>query len=110
MSIRPNIILQGAGPGAAQSADVPGVAALLPSYPNPFNPQTTVRFRLERPARVRLAVYDVLGREVAVLREGWLPMGTHEHVWNAAGRASGLYLIRLDAGGATLSRTALLVR
>ena len=95
-SSRTGVILEVAGPGATQRrAEVPGVAALLPNYPNPFNPQTTLSFRLERPARLYLTVHDLLGRQVATVANGFYPPGTHEVVWHAVDLPSGLYAMRL---------------
>ena len=69
------------------------------AYPNPFAASTTIRFSLDAPSDVRLAVYDVLGREVAVLVDGAVEAGTHTAEFDAAGLPSGLYLYRLSTGG-----------
>ncbi|MEM1093742.1 MAG: T9SS type A sorting domain-containing protein [Bacteroidota bacterium] len=76
----------------------PSQIRLEGNYPNPFNPSTVLRFTLPAAQQVRLAVYDALGREVAVLRDGVLTAGTHEATFEAAGLPSGLYLYRLEAG------------
>lgn len=91
-------------------AALPEAVVLLPNYPNPFNPATRIPFRLEQPAHVFLAVYDALGREVAVLVDGMMPAGAHDATWTAAGRPSGVYLYRLTAGGLTQTRSMLLVK
>ncbi|MEM6646565.1 MAG: T9SS type A sorting domain-containing protein [Bacteroidota bacterium] len=75
----------------------PGQIRLEANYPNPFNPSTVLRFTLPTAQQVRLAVYDALGREVAVVRDGVLAAGTHEATFEAAGLPSGLYLYRLQA-------------
>ncbi len=67
-------------------------------YPNPFATEATFRFAVEEAAEVRLAVYDVLGREVAVLAEGPVEAGQHEAVLAAEGLASGVYVWRLAVG------------
>jgi len=103
-------------PGA--TSDVPGrVAAfrLLPNQPNPFNPRTTIRFELPVAGLARLAVFDVAGRQVRVLIDGALPVGSREAVWDgrdAAGRevASGTYLARLEAVGQVAVIRMMLVR
>ncbi len=73
--------------------------AALGVYPTPFSERTTVRYALEDAAEVRVAVYDVLGRRVALLAEGMAEAGPHEATFEADGLPSGVYLVRLEAGG-----------
>lgn len=68
------------------------------SGPNPFRGATSFSLELAEPALARVAVYDLLGRQVAVLRDGWLPAGAHQIRWEAAGLPSGTYLVRWGAG------------
>ncbi len=77
---------------------VPSNFALYGVYPNPFNSRAALRFDIPRLAEVKLAVYDIQGREVARLAAGWYPAGTHQAVWDASKVASGVYFARLDAG------------
>ncbi len=74
--------------------------ALAQNYPNPFNPSTQIRFQVgtQHLASLRLAVFDVLGREIAVLVNGAMPAGTHQVTFNGDGLSSGVYLVRLVAG------------
>jgi hypothetical protein len=94
---------------------------LLEGYPNPFNPATTIRYSVPGPsgfqpggdpgiAEVRLAVYDLLGREVAVLVQERQPSGFYEVRFNAGGLASGIYTCRLQAGTRTSMLKLALVR
>ena len=78
---------------------VPVSALRSQAYPNPFSGSTTIGYEVPEHGRVRLAVYDVLGREVAVLLDGVRAAGVHEARFEAAHHASGLYLYRLEAGG-----------
>ena len=78
--------------------------ALQQNYPNPFNPSTTLGYTIAGPGHeaigtswVKLAVYDMLGREVAVLVNEKKEPGNYTVTWNAAGMASGLYFYRLQA-------------
>ncbi len=87
------------GAPAASSAALPSEVVLAPSYPNPFARTTTVGFALPEAAEVRLAVYDVLGRAVAVLAAGEGAAGRHEVRFDASALAGGVYLVRLEAGG-----------
>lgn len=68
--------------------------------PNPFSDRTTVRFRLERPARVTLELYDLTGRQVASLDEGDLAQGTHNVSLDGRSLPAGLLLCRIKAGTA----------
>jgi hypothetical protein len=99
---------------------IPATCALEQNYPNPFNPATTIRFTIggvaalsgsEGPAtKVRLAVYDLLGREVAVLVDEVRNPGAYTAVWNAAGMASGVYFYRLRTGDFVQVRKLLLLQ
>jgi len=78
--------------------NLPQEFSLEQNYPNPFNPRTTIRYNLAEASRVTLTVYDLQGRRVAELTDGWRSAGTHELTWDASGMASGMYLCRLQAG------------
>ncbi|HYE95926.1 MAG TPA: T9SS type A sorting domain-containing protein [Rubricoccaceae bacterium] len=101
---------QGTFSVSSEETEAPTSFQLHEAYPNPFNPATRIGFDLPEAADVRLAVYDVLGREVAVLAEGRHTAGTHEVVFDAAGLPSGVYVYRLEAGAQTLTRTLTLAR
>lgn len=75
--------------------------SLLDNYPNPFNPGTTIRFSLEKPAAISLRIYDITGREVRQLDWGKRPAGLNEISFDAKRLASGLYFYRLTATSAT---------
>lgn len=81
--------------------EAPKEVALQANYPNPFNPTTTIGFDLPREGRADLRVYDVVGREVAVLAEGDRVAGHHEVKWEASRFASGLYFYILKAEDAS---------
>ena len=69
---------------------------LYQNYPNPFNLSTVISFELRAASPVELAVYDMLGREVASLVNGHSSFGKHEVVWDASNQASGVYFVRLS--------------
>jgi hypothetical protein len=71
---------------------------LMQNYPNPFNPSTTISFSLSSKSFVSLKVFDLTGREVAILANEQLPSGTYRLQWNADGRSSGAYFYHLQAG------------
>lgn len=79
------------------------------AWPNPFNPSTTVAFHLQRPGETRLALYDVLGRQLRVLDLGTLPAGEHTQMLLANDLASGLYLLELQVDGSGMDRSKLML-
>jgi hypothetical protein len=85
------------GLGMVQNGSLPAVAVLTQNYPNPFNASTTIRYVLPRAGEVRLTVYDLRGRRVAVLLEGRQTAGVHAVAWDASRVASGIYFYRLSA-------------
>ena len=90
--------------------EIPTSFSLESNYPNPFNPQTTIPFNIKESGHVRVAVYDMLGREVGMLIDGTLAAGTHQVTWEAGDRPSGTYLVRMDAGGQTFTKTMILLK
>ncbi len=80
------------------------------NYPNPFNPSTQIRFALRASHHTRLTVYDVVGREVAVLVNGVMPAGAHSVSFDASNLSSGVYLYKLEAGGQVLTRRMTLMK
>jgi hypothetical protein len=92
------------------SLAVPQSTSLLQNYPNPFNPGTVIEFQLHHAGEVSLSVYDVLGREVAVLASGTLNAGTYRVPFDGRQYASGIYYYRLVAGSFIESKRMLLVK
>lgn len=90
--------------------EVPTQIALTQNYPNPFNPATTITFSLNQTQDIHLAVYDLLGREVAVLASGTQPAGTFRATFDASDVASGLYLYRLNTASGSLTKKMLLLK
>jgi len=88
------------------------VLELSPISPNPLPRGGTVNFALPHATHVHLGVYDVQGREAAVLAEGPYESGRYHVSWSGSGavRQSGLYFVRLSAGGRTITRRAVLLR
>ncbi|MFN2371217.1 MAG: FlgD immunoglobulin-like domain containing protein, partial [Candidatus Krumholzibacteriia bacterium] len=93
----------------------PGGPTLHPASPNPFNPRTTVGYELEAAGRMSLAIYDLSGRLVRTLLEGWCPAGPHSLSWDGTGSsgqavASGTYLLHLETSVGGASAKLMLVR
>ena len=84
--------------------------SLSQNYPNPFNPTTTISYQLPITNHVALKVYDVLGREVAVLVNEMKNAGTYSVQWNASQFSSGVYILTMSAGNFTATKKILLMR
>jgi hypothetical protein len=90
--------------------EIPGEFKLEQNYPNPFNPSTTIRYALPRRAHVTLAVFNVLGQQVANLVDAVEEAGYHDIRFDSSGLASGVYFYRMSAGGYVASKRLILVR
>lgn len=98
-------------PALAPAADDrPREVALRPAFPNPSHARARIPFDLPTATHVRIAVYDLLGREVAVLADDDRPEGRHEVTLDAARLAAGVYHVRLTTGATTASQTLTIVR
>lgn len=89
--------------------DLPGTLQ-LGNYPNPFSGSTTVRLELPESGDVRIVVYDMTGREVRQMHDGYLSMGTHEFRFDAESLPSGTYLYRVSTNRGQETGTMTLVR
>ena len=89
---------------------LPARIELCQNYPNPFNPTTELRFAIRDFGFVRLAVYDLLGREVVAIVDRELGQGAYAYTWDARGMPSGAYFLRLQSNGSSISRKMLLQR
>ncbi len=79
---------------------IPETFQLSQNYPNPFNPETNINFSLPKQGRVRLVIYDILGRAIKTLADGTYAAGTHSLKWNGRTNtgqqaASGAYIYRI---------------
>ena len=86
---------------AAQSETMPQSPVLMKAYPMPFNPSLTIELSVKKSGNVKLSVYNVLGEQVRVISEGWLPAGQHHFHWNAETNAgllvtSGMFFVKVD--------------
>jgi hypothetical protein len=85
--------------GVADDRLPPASFLLRPNYPNPFNPGTMIEYVLQTDVNVRLAVFDLLGREVSVLVAAGQGAGVHRIMWDGSGQPGGIYFCRLSASG-----------
>jgi glucuronoarabinoxylan endo-1,4-beta-xylanase len=95
---------------STEERDAPFATALAQNFPNPFNPSTVIGFQLSVAGKARLSVYDLLGREVAVLVNEDMPAGEHSATFDASNLASGVYIYRLQVGSEVLTRRMTLVK
>ena len=84
--------------------------ALRQNYPNPFNPSTDIEYCIEQKGSYTLRVFDMIGREVALLVSGDQQPGIHKVRFNAAGLSSGVYVYSLSGNGKNLSKKLLLLK
>jgi hypothetical protein len=106
----------------AKESTMPGEFALEQNHPNPFNPTTVISYSVAGAASqssrqeasgqavVSMRVYDLLGREVAVLVNEVQEAGSHRVVWSAEGTPSGIYFYRLQAGTFSATKRMVLVK
>ncbi|MFH1853489.1 MAG: T9SS type A sorting domain-containing protein, partial [Candidatus Neomarinimicrobiota bacterium] len=88
---------------------------LQQNYPNPFNPMTTISYSISVSSRVRLVIYDMLGRHVNTLVDDFQSSGTQDILWNATDAngikvSSGIYIYRLETESFTESRKMILLK
>jgi glucose/arabinose dehydrogenase len=74
---------------------------LRQNYPNPFNPATTVSFNLPEESRVRIKIYNALGKEIDLLSDGIMQPGVYRKTWNAGKFTSGIYYLKMEAESVT---------
>ncbi len=91
-------------------AMVPGGVALHGTYPNPFNPETTISFTLAQATELTLEVSSVLGQRIALVADGVQAAGTHRVVFHASTLPSGVYYVTLRTSSSVLSRPMVLIR
>jgi hypothetical protein len=97
-------------PTSIEDNNLPKEFSLSQNYPNPFNPSTVINFSLPQDAQVKLTVYDMLGREVAVMVNELRSAGTYSISVDGRSMASGIYVYRLEAGNRTFTRKMTLIK
>ncbi|MCI0715831.1 MAG: T9SS type A sorting domain-containing protein [Chlorobi bacterium] len=90
--------------------EIPNAYRLEQNYPNPFNPVTNIAFSIPKAGNVKLIVYDMLGREVAVLANGFKTAGIHSVDFDASALSSGVYLYKIEAGDFKDTKKMMLVK
>lgn len=89
---------------------LPEEFVLYQNWPNPFQRSTRIRFSLDRDERIRLELFDLLGRRVKILADDTFTRGYHTVELDAADLASGVYIYRIVAAGRSHSRKMVRIR
>ena len=89
---------------------IPQTFVLYPSFPNPFNPITTIKFSVEAFHAMSLRIFDITGRVVETLLNGEIPVGNHEITWNASRQPSGVYIVQLSNGKSVQTQKLILLK
>jgi hypothetical protein len=103
------------GTGVDEETAIPARFNLKQNYPNPFNPSTTIEFLLAEGGDISLAIYDILGRKIRTLQDGYLNTGSYTLVWDGkddsgADVPSGTYFCRLTTVSISESKRMVLIR
>lgn len=102
--------LGSSGSGENKESIIPAEYKLYQNYPNPFNPVTTIKYDLVKAGNIKLAVYDILGREITILVNEQQQPGRYEVSWNASYFASGIYFYSLTSGNFTGTKKLILLK
>lgn len=89
---------------------IPSFSLLEPAYPNPFNPQTQLGFKIANPGPVQLNVFDLNGRVISRIANGYYHPGSYTASFNATGLSSGMYIVRFSSGSFNQTRTLMLTK
>ena len=79
-------------------------------FPNPFNLTTRIQYTLGKNTKVEIAVYDLLGRKVATLMDGYQNGGSHQVVWDASEVSAGVYLYQMKTNDIVISKRMTLIK
>ena len=96
--------------GVEQISALPAEFSLAQNYPNPFNPSTIIEYSITNANEVQLAVYDIIGREIAVLVNENQSPGTYKVDFDAAQLSSGVYFYKLKAGNNVVTKKMILMK
>lgn len=92
------------------AAQLPNAFELMPSYPNPFNPATNIRFQIPESGQVTVAIYNALGQQVTTLVNEFAEAGMHERRWDAGRQSSGVYYLRISWNNQMKTQKLLLMK
>lgn len=105
--LSPDAVIVSAGD---ERNEIPEDHMLYQNFPNPFNPVTTIKFRLNEASHIKLQVFDILGREVKEIMNGYADAGIHSYKFSGESLSSGIYFYRLNTEKYSLTRKMLLLK
>ena len=92
------------------SSNIPQTFKINNPYPNPFNPSVSLSYTLSIPTNITIAIYDIQGRLVDVLIDGFYSPGEYEHTWNAKDNSTGLYFVEYQIEKQSLTQKIALIK
>lgn len=92
------------------NGEIPATYSLEQNYPNPFNPETNIKFGLPKSGNVKLAIYDLTGKEVAVLLNDFKQAGSYTFSFNGSNLSSGVYFYRIVSGNFVETKRMVLIK
>jgi hypothetical protein len=90
--------------------EIPSSFSLYQNYPNPFNPSTNIRFDVQKPGFISIKIYDMLGREIALIVNEQLKPGTYQVDWDGTNFTSGVYFYTMRTEGYTQTKRMVLIK
>ncbi|MDP4117547.1 MAG: T9SS type A sorting domain-containing protein, partial [Bacteroidota bacterium] len=108
--LSPDVVISSADDSKKMDNVIPNGFMLENNFPNPFNPETTIRYNVSVETNVSLRVYDLLGREVETLFSGRQSSGNHEYKFEGKNLSSGVYFYQLKAGNTVQTKKMMLIK
>lgn len=96
--------------GISQNSQIFSTYQLSQNYPNPFNPETKINFSIPENSKIKLTVFDIVGREIQVLENSFLSAGSYTYSFNATNLSTGTYLYRLETPGFIQEKKMMLIK
>ena len=90
--------------------ELPTEISIGNAYPNPFNPVVNIDFSLQFQSEVKVGVYDIIGKEVAILTDGIMDEGQHFVMWNADEFSSGIYFVKFQTNNFLSTQKIMLIK
>ena len=89
---------------------MPAEYVLSQNFPNPFNPITTIKYGIKEKSNVKIKIFNVIGKEVAIVLNEVMQPGYHQVDFNAANLTSGIYFYRIQAGSFIETKKMMLLK